>query len=269
MENINYLLPVAGALALIYAAWKSSWINRQDAGDENMTEIAKHIRDGAMAFLGREYRVLAVFVVAAAALLSWANASDEASSPLIGLSLVAGAVCSALAGFLGMRVATSANVRTAAAARTSLNQALGVAFSGGAVMGFAVVGLGLLGLSLLFIVYSSMFGAGDNESLGRVVTVLTGFSFGASSIALFARVGGGIYTKAADVGADLVGKVEAASRRTIHATPRSSPTTSVTTSVMLPEWGPICSSPMSAPLWELWFSAFRRPQWAVRRLLPS
>ncbi|REJ74250.1 MAG: sodium-translocating pyrophosphatase [Acidobacteria bacterium] len=202
-------MPAAAVLGLLYAAWRSAWINKQDAGDGTMREIAGHIRDGAMAFLAREYRVLAVFVIVAAALLAFANAGNESSSALVGLSMVAGAFCSALAGFIGMRVATSANVRTAAAARQSLNAALGIAFSGGAVMGFAVVGLGLLGLSLLFMLYANQFGIGDNASLSRVVTVLTGFSFGASSIALFARVGGGIYTKAADVGADLVGKVEA------------------------------------------------------------
>lgn len=209
MDTLYYLLPVAAILGLVYAVIRSSWINKQDAGDETMREIAGHIRDGAMAFLSREYRVLSIFVVVAAALLAWANSSSAESSPLIGLSLVAGAICSALAGFIGMRVATSANVRTAAAARTSLNDALKVAFSGGAVMGFSVVGLGLLGLSGLYLLYATIFGDGDNATLGRTVTVLTGFSFGASSIALFARVGGGIYTKAADVGADLVGKVEA------------------------------------------------------------
>ncbi|HVS16884.1 MAG TPA: sodium-translocating pyrophosphatase [Thermoanaerobaculia bacterium] len=209
VEQIYYLLPVAAALALIFAFVRSAWINRQDAGTDEMKEIAGYIRDGAMAFLGREYRVLAIFVLVVAALLAFANRTAPGSSWLIGVSLIAGAGCSALAGFIGMRVATSANVRTAAAARTSLNKALDVAFSGGAVMGFSVVGLGLLGLSLLFILYSTLFGWDDNASLSRVVTVLTGFSFGASSIALFARVGGGIYTKAADVGADLVGKVEA------------------------------------------------------------
>ena len=163
-----------------------------------------------MAFLGREYRVLAVFVLVAAALLSWANSGKAETSALIGLSLIAGAFCSALAGFFGMRVATAANVRTASAARNSLNEALQVAFSGGAVMGFSVVGLGVLGISLLFLLYTAIFESGSPQAdLLRVITVLTGFSFGASSIALFARVGGGIYTKAADVGADLVGKVEA------------------------------------------------------------
>ena len=196
-------------MALIFAFVRTLWVNRQDPGDENMVRLGGHIREGAMAFLGREYRVLAIFVVVVAALLAWANAGRTDSSALIGVSVVAGAICSGLAGFFGMRVATSANVRTAAAARSSLNRALGIAFSGGAVMGFSVVGLGLVGLSVLFLVYSGIFADAGQVDLIRVVTVLTGFSFGASSIALFARVGGGIYTKAADVGADLVGKVEA------------------------------------------------------------
>jgi len=204
------LIPLSGALALGFAYMRSAWIKRQDAGSDAMNEIAGHIREGAMAFLRREYSVLAVFVVVVAALLAWLNAGRPESSALIGLSVVAGALCSAAAGFFGMRVATAANVRTASAARTSLNRALSVAFSGGAVMGFCVVGLGVLGLSSLFFFYSHRFLDGSGHiDLPRVITVLTGFSFGASSIALFARVGGGIYTKAADVGADLVGKVEA------------------------------------------------------------
>jgi K(+)-stimulated pyrophosphate-energized sodium pump len=209
-DTIFYLVPVAGVLALLFALWRSSWIRRQDAGDATMVRIAGHIREGAMAFLGREYRVLAIFVVVVSALLAWANAGNPSSSWLIGVSVATGAVCSGLAGFFGMRVATIANVRTAAAARGSLNKALSVAFAGGAVMGFCVVGLGVLGLSLLYFLYSRLFATGSPQAdLLRVVTVLTGFSFGASSIALFARVGGGIYTKAADIGADLVGKVEA------------------------------------------------------------
>ena len=204
-QTLLYAVPVSGVLALLFAFLRSSWINKQDSGNETMVKIAGHIRDGAMAFLGREYRVLAIFVVVVAALLAWANAGREDSSVLVGLSVVVGAVCSGLAGFFGMRVATAANVRTTAAARTSLNDALQVAFSGGAVMGFAVVGLGVLGLSILMLIYLGLF-EGD---VAKVLNVLTGFSFGASSIALFARVGGGIYTKAADVGADLVGKVEA------------------------------------------------------------
>ncbi|MDX1582006.1 MAG: sodium-translocating pyrophosphatase [Thermoanaerobaculia bacterium] len=205
-----YLIPVCGIVGLLFAWIRSAWIKKQDPGSETMVKISGHIRDGAMAFLGREYRILAIFVVVVAALLAWANAARPESSALVGLSVAVGAICSGLAGFFGMRVATTANVRTAAAARTGLNPALKVAFSGGAVMGFSVVGLGVLGLSLLFLLYNGLFAAADPQSqMLRVVTVLSGFSFGASSIALFARVGGGIYTKAADVGADLVGKVEA------------------------------------------------------------
>ena len=207
-QTLLYAIPVTGVLALVFAFLRSNWINSQDAGDETMVKIAGHIRDGAMAFLGREYRVLTIFVIVVAIALAVANNGREDSSPLIALSVVIGAICSGLAGFFGMRVATAANVRTSAAARTSLNDALNVAFSGGAVMGFCVVGLGVLGLSGLLLVYLGMFG-NSGDDLAKVMNVLTGFSFGASSIALFARVGGGIYTKAADVGADLVGKVEA------------------------------------------------------------
>ena len=209
-DTLLLLVPFCGLAGLAFAWVRSAWVKRQDAGNETMTKIAGHIREGAMAFLGREYRVLAVFVVVAAGILAWANAGKAESSALIGLSMVVGAACSALAGFFGMRIATAANVRTTAAARTGLNPALKIAFSGGAVMGFSVVGLGVLGLSGLYLLYSAMFATGDAQGdMDRVVTVLAGFSFGASSIALFARVGGGIYTKAADVGADLVGKVEA------------------------------------------------------------
>lgn len=210
IARLIYAVPLCGLLALGYAWMRSSWIQKQDAGDPKMQVIASHIRAGAMAFLGREYRVLAIFVVVAAILLAWANSGQPNSSALIGVSLIVGAVCSALAGFFGMRVATAANVRTAAAARSSLNRALQVAFSGGSVMGFSVVGLGVLGLGTLYLVYTALFEQGSSQdNLRSVVTVLTGFSFGASSIALFARVGGGIYTKAADIGADLVGKIEA------------------------------------------------------------
>lgn len=207
-QTITYVIPVFGVLALLYTFWKTAWINRQDAGTERMKRIANSIALGAMAFLKAEYRVLAIFVVAVAVLLG-ISGNSESSSPLVAVSFILGAFCSALAGFIGMRVATKANVRTTNAARTGLGKALEIAFAGGSVMGMGVVGLGVLGLSILFIVYSSMFGTEDYFNLNRVITVLTGFSFGASSIALFARVGGGIYTKAADVGADLVGKVEA------------------------------------------------------------
>ena len=163
-----------------------------------------------MAFLRAEYRILIIFVVAVAALLFWSGSNNEQSHALVAVSFAVGAFCSALAGYLGMKVATKANVRTANAAKDSLGKALEVAFSGGAVMGLGVVGLGILGLGGLFYIFGNHFNAFEQgASLGVTLSVLTGFSFGASSIALFARVGGGIYTKAADVGADLVGKVEA------------------------------------------------------------
>lgn len=208
MQNIIYLIPVAGVIALIYTFVKSSWVGKQDVGTDKMDKIGKHIASGAMAFLKAEYKVLAIFVVAVAVLLGISGSGNEQSHPLVAFSFVMGAIFSALAGFIGMRVATRANVRTTQAARTSLGKGLEVAFAGGSVMGLGVVGLGVLGLGSLFLVYEQLFGT-DIENINQVLTVLTGFSFGASSIALFARVGGGIYTKAADVGADLVGKVEA------------------------------------------------------------
>ena len=204
-----YLIPAAGVLALLYAIVKSMSINRIDAGNDTMKKIAGHIQEGAMAFLAREYKVLAIFVVIVAILLAWGNASLENSHWLIGISFVCGAICSGLAGFFGMKVATKANVRTTNAARDGLAKALSIAFSGGAVMGMSVVGLGVIGLSVLMIIYSNTFLALEGWNMARVLQVVSGFSLGASSIALFARVGGGIYTKAADVGADLVGKVEA------------------------------------------------------------
>jgi K(+)-stimulated pyrophosphate-energized sodium pump len=216
-SQLIYAVPVAGAVALLYAIMKSAWIRKQEVGTEKMKEIAGHIRDGAMAFLSREYRWLAVFVLAVAAVLGFANTQVPNSHWLVAVSFIAGAVCSGLAGFFGMRVATLANVRTTNAARKGLNSALGVAFSGGAVMGMSVVGLGTVGLGLLYLLYLTYFNTfpGDSivvrmmEQQQFVTTVIAGFAMGASSIALFARVGGGIYTKAADVGADLVGKVEA------------------------------------------------------------
>jgi K(+)-stimulated pyrophosphate-energized sodium pump len=207
-ETLLYVAPAAGVLALIYAWFKARAVNKADAGTDRMKEIAGYIRDGAMAFLGREYRVLAIFVVIVAVILSVANGAMEGSSWLVGISFVVGAFCSGLSGFFGMRVATAANVRTTAAARTGLNEALGIAFSGGAVMGMSVVGLATLGLGGLMIIYSQIWDFTGNETM-LVLNTVTGFSLGASSIALFARVGGGIYTKAADVGADLVGKIEA------------------------------------------------------------
>ena len=169
-----------------------------------MIRIAGYIYEGAMAFLKAEYRILAYFVAVVAILLAIQGYASAESSILVAFSFICGAFCSALAGFIGMKAATKANVRTANAARKSLNSALAVAFAGGSVMGMGVVGLGILGMSTLFLAYNAL-----GWEIGKVITVLTGFSFGASSIALFARVGGGIYTKAADVGADLVGKVEA------------------------------------------------------------
>lgn len=208
MQTVLYSLPLFGVLGLIYVMWKSAWISKQDAGTDKMKKIANHIAEGAMAFLKAEYKVLAIFVVCVSALLAL-TADSATSSPLVGVSFILGAFSSALAGFIGMKVATKANVRTTNAARKGLAEALQIAFTGGSVMGMGVVGIGVLGLSVLFIVYAGIFGIDTQNSLNQVLTVITGFSFGASSIALFARVGGGIYTKAADVGADLVGKVEA------------------------------------------------------------
>jgi K(+)-stimulated pyrophosphate-energized sodium pump len=204
-ETLLYIIPVLGLVGLLYTWLKSSWVARQDAGTERMVKIAAAIQQGAMAFLRAEYRVLAIFVVVVAILLGVSGALQKESHPLIAVAFIAGALCSALAGLIGMKVATKANVRTTQAARRGLGPALEIAFAGGSVMGMGVVGLGVLGLGTCFLLFSSFF-EGD---VNRTITVITGFSFGASSIALFARVGGGIYTKAADVGADLVGKVEA------------------------------------------------------------
>jgi len=210
MQNWIYIIPALGIIALLFAFIKTKWINSLDPGTERMVEISGFVRDGAMAFLKREYRVLGVFVFAVAVLLAIANWNSPDSSPIIAISFVLGAFSSALAGFFGMRVATKANVRTTNAARQSLNRALQVAFSGGSVMGMCVVGLGVFGIGILLPIYSGIFtNPDDTTNFVVVINIITGFSFGASSIALFARVGGGIYTKAADVGADLVGKVEA------------------------------------------------------------
>ena len=208
MENILFILPAIGILALLFIAWRSSWIKKQPEGTEKMSKIAKNIALGAMAFLKAEYKVLSVFVLTLTIILAYKGSVETDSHPLVALSFVVGALSSVMAGFIGMRVATKANVRTTNAARTSLGKALEVAFTGGSVMGLGVVGLGVLGLSLLFILYTYMWGVSFDD-MGKVVNVMAGFSLGASSIALFARVGGGIYTKAADVGADLVGKIEA------------------------------------------------------------
>jgi len=204
METSIWIAVISGVLALLYAFVKSTWISKQDPGNEKMQQIGLAVREGAMAFLAREYKVLSVFVIAVAVLLFFGNQSK--CTGLVAVSFVVGALCSALAGFFGMRVATLANNRTTEAARKSLNGALIVAFNGGSVMGMSVVGLGVLGLSILFWSYG---GIEQSANLPHVMTILSGFAMGASSIALFARVGGGIFTKAADVGADLVGKVEA------------------------------------------------------------
>ena len=203
MNDLLYLVPGSGLVALLFVYLKNNWVASKDVGSEKMERIAKNIADGAMAFLRAEYKILSVFVLITAVLLGFKGES-EGSSYLVAVSFVVGALCSGLAGYIGMKVATKANVRTTNAAQESLGKALEIAFSGGAVMGLGVVGLGVLGLGSLFIIYNGMF-----QDIDTVIKVISGFSLGASSIALFARVGGGIYTKAADVGADLVGKVEA------------------------------------------------------------
>jgi K(+)-stimulated pyrophosphate-energized sodium pump len=213
MNNIVYLIPAAGLLSIIVMIIKRAWVTKQDAGDEKMKHIALHIAQGAMAFLKAEWKVMAYFVVITSLLLGYTGYVAEDSSPIIAIAFIIGAFLSAFAGFIGMNVATKANVRTTQAAKTSLKQALKVSFTGGTVMGLGVAGLAVLGLSSLFIVFVSYFvpeGAlASGHEMKIAIEVLIGFSLGAESIALFARVGGGIYTKAADVGADLVGKVEA------------------------------------------------------------
>lgn len=207
MSWLIYIIPLFGLMALIYSYWKNNWISKQDPGSEKMIEIANHIKEGAIAFLKTEYKILVVFVLAIGIILGISNSGRTDSSWLIAVSFVVGAFCSALAGYLGMIAATKANVRTTNAAIKGLGPALEIAFSGGSIMGMNVVGLGILGLGLLFLLYSSLWNPENLFDLGIIINVISGFSLGASSIALFARVGGGIYTKAADVGADLAGKV--------------------------------------------------------------
>jgi K(+)-stimulated pyrophosphate-energized sodium pump len=212
MVNLMYAVPAIAIVGLLYTFWKYAWVSKQDAGNERMKEISTYIADGAMAFLKAEYRILSYFVVIAALLLGVMGFSSANSHWTIALTFICGAVMSALAGFIGMKIATKANVRTAQAARTSLSEALKVSFTGGSVMGLGVAGLAVLGLGALFIILKLAFASDapvDSVEMERTIEILTGFSLGAESIALFARVGGGIYTKAADVGADLVGKVEA------------------------------------------------------------
>ena len=217
MNFLLYVVPFLGIIGLIVMAFKSAWVKKQEVGDANMVELAKYIADGAMAFLKAEWKVMAYFVVIAGILLAWSGTMTDPmhpqTHPVIAITFLIGAFLSALAGYLGMNIATKSNVRTTQAARTSLAKALKVSFNGGTVMGLGVAGLAVLGLGGLFIVMLAMFGPEgmmtDKGSYILAIEVLAGFSLGAESIALFARVGGGIYTKAADVGADLVGKVEA------------------------------------------------------------
>jgi len=211
MNNLLfYAVPAMGVIGLLYTLIKFNWVSKQAAGNDRMKEISTYIAEGAMAFLKAEWKILAYFVVIVAILLGFMAQANEESHWSIAISFLIGAVFSATAGYIGMKVATKANVRTAEAARTSLSKALNVSFTGGAVMGLGVSGLAVLGLGSLFLVLKQFFSPdGDVEGMLRTIEVLTGFSLGAESIALFARVGGGIYTKAADVGADLVGKVEA------------------------------------------------------------
>ncbi|HEX8197258.1 MAG TPA: sodium/proton-translocating pyrophosphatase, partial [Pyrinomonadaceae bacterium] len=219
-STILYLIPALGIFGLAVMAFKSSWVSKQAAGEENMVELATYIAKGAMAFLKAEWIILAYFALVAAIVLGWSGTLVETSSPVIAASFIIGAVFSATAGYFGMNIATKANVRTTQAARTSLKGALKVAFTGGTVMGLGVAGLAVLGLSGLFIIFYQLYvvsaggpvngvAAVNGIPMEKAIEVLAGFSLGAESIALFARVGGGIYTKAADVGADLVGKVEA------------------------------------------------------------
>lgn len=213
-NNLIYLIPVVGIIGIVVMAVKSAWISKQDAGTDNMRELAGYIANGAMAFLKAEWKVLSYFAIIAGIILAYSGTLVETSSAVIALSFLIGAFTSALAGYIGMRVATKANVRTTQAARLSLSQALKVSFNGGSVMGIGVAGLAVLGLGALFIVFYHIYvvqtgGSANGIEMEKALEVLAGFSLGAESIALFARVGGGIYTKAADVGADLVGKVEA------------------------------------------------------------
>lgn len=213
MNSIVYLIPVLGLVGLVFMVIKAQWVTKQDAGNDRMREISDAIADGALAFLKAEWKVLGIFGAVVAVLLAWSGTLVESSNWLIGVAFVIGAVTSAFAGYIGMNIATKANVRTTQAARTSLKEALNVSFTGGSVMGLGVAGLAVLGISILFIWFYNTFVGADGdpkgEEMARALEVLAGFSLGAESIALFARVGGGIYTKAADVGADLVGKVEA------------------------------------------------------------
>lgn len=212
MNNLIYVIPAMGIVGLLYTFVKFKWVEKQDAGNNKMREISNYIAEGSMSFLKAEYKVMGYFVIIAALLLGVLGATSENNHWSIAIAFIIGALFSALAGLIGMKVATKANVRTAQAARTSLSKALNVSFTGGAVMGLGVAGLAVLGLGGLYIIIKAIFAPEsgvDTLEMERTIEILVGFSLGAESIALFARVGGGIYTKAADVGADLVGKVEA------------------------------------------------------------
>jgi len=213
-KNLIYFIPAMGIIGILFMLAKSAWVTKQEAGDASMTELSGYIADGAMAFLKAEWKILSYFVIIAAILLAYSGTTVPNSSPVIAISFITGAFLSAFAGFIGMRIATKANVRTTQAARASLAKALSVSFTGGTVMGLGVAGLAVIGLGSLFIVFYTIYvkntgGDVNGDAMAKALEVLTGFSLGSESIALFARVGGGIYTKAADVGADLVGKVEA------------------------------------------------------------
>ncbi|MEM7086290.1 MAG: sodium-translocating pyrophosphatase [Bacteroidota bacterium] len=213
MEDYFIYMPIALAvLGLLYMLVKKSWVMKQDAGDGKMKEISDHIYEGALAFLNAEYKLLAIFVVIVSILLAVVSVIVPTTHWLIVVAFIFGAIFSAFAGNIGMKIATKTNVRTTQAARTSLPNALKISFGGGTVMGLGVAGLAVLGLTAFFIIFYHFFMGGEwvsTDSMTIVLETLAGFSLGAESIALFARVGGGIYTKAADVGADLVGKVEA------------------------------------------------------------
>src|SRR5579864_5553525 len=212
MDKLIYLVPLMGIIGLLYTYLKFKWVSRQEEGTDLMKRISQYIAEGAMAFLKAEWKILGYFVVIVALLLGFMASTNPHSNWSISIAFILGAILSATAGYIGMRVATKANVRTAHAARSSLSRALKVSFTGGSVMGLGVAGLAVLGLGGLFIILKAIFAPDaevNSEEMLRTIEVLTGFSLGAESIALFARVGGGIYTKAADVGADLVGKVEA------------------------------------------------------------
>src|SRR5450755_2464413 len=212
MDKLIYLVPLMGVIGLLYTYIQFKWVSKQEEGTDLMKQISRYIAEGAMAFLKAEWKILGYFVVIVALLLGFMASTNPHSHWSVSIAFILGAILSATAGYIGMRVATKANVRTAQAARTSLSRALKVSFTGGSVMGLGVAGLAVLGLGGLFIILKAIFAPDaevNSEEMLRTIEVLTGFSLGAESIALFARVGGGIYTKAADVGADLVGKVEA------------------------------------------------------------